>query len=258
VESGTRIAITRQVSRSFESCLLTHLERQSIDLELARRQHAAYEQTLAGLGCEILQLPEQPDLPDAVFVEDVAVVLDEVAVMTRPGALSRRAELRSIRQALQEFRPILQIEKPAILDGGDILKAGGVLYVGLSGRTNRRGASQLQRLVQPFGYQVRQVPVQGCLHLKSAVTLVGQEILLLNPAWVDSSYFAGFQLVEVHPTEPLAANALLLEERVIFPANFPATRDRLERAGCRVLSLDVSEIGKAEGGVTCCSLIFKV
>lgn len=252
-----RIAITRQVSRCIDQCQLTHLERQPIDLQLARRQHAAYEQILAMLGCEVLQLPEQPDLPDAVFVEDTAIVLDELAVMARPGSVSRRPEVRSVLSTLREYRTVLPVEAPGTLDGGDVLTIGRQVYVGRSGRTNQRAIDQLSRMLKPFGYQVIPVSFTGCLHLKSAVTQVGPGLLLLNPRWIDSSIFPGFQVVEVDPTEPLAANALLLEQTVVFPQEYPGTKDRLERAGCQLQAIEVSELGKAEGGVTCCSLIFK-
>ena len=253
-----RIALTRLVSQSFEHCLLTHLEHQPIDLQLARKQHAAYEHLLAEHGCQVLQLPEQPDMPDAVFIEDTALVLDELAVITRPGAAVRRLEVPSVMQALGSYRGVFTIDEPGTLEGGDILRIGRTLYLGLSSRTNQEGITQLEQLVAPFGYRIVTVPVVGCLHLKSAVTQVGENFLLLNPAWVDTSYFAGFQIVHVDPTEALAANALLIDETVIYPLSFPTTRNRLERSGILVQALDVSELGKAEGGVTCCSLIFTV
>lgn len=250
------VALTRQLSRSFERCQLTHLERQPIDLNLARQQHADYELALQKLGCQLLQLPEQPDQPDSVFVEDTAVVLDELAVMARPGAKSRRPEVPSVHAALSSYRQVQAITAPGRLDGGDVLALGRELYVGISSRTNRRGIQQLRQLATPFGYRVHAVPLHGCLHLKSAVSQVGEEELLLNPDWIDASIFRDFQLLEVHPNEPLAANALWLAGTVIYPLAFPKTRERLEASGCRVQALDISELGKAEGGVTCCSLVF--
>ncbi|MGH8216928.1 MAG: dimethylargininase, partial [Rhodanobacteraceae bacterium] len=130
------IAITRAVSRAIERCELSHLQRRPIDLALARRQHAAYEQALREAGCEVLQLPEQPDWPDSVFVEDAAIVLDEVAVATRPGAPSRRDEVASVVSALEPFREVLGIESPATLDGGDVLRLGKRICVGASARSN--------------------------------------------------------------------------------------------------------------------------
>ena len=252
-----RIAMTRSVSSSMERCELTYYQRAAMDIALARAQHAAYEEALAGLGCKIISLPEAPDLPDAVFVEDAAVVLDEVAVITRPGAESRRAETGSLAQALEEFRRLARIEAPGTLDGGDVLRIGKNIYVGSSGRSSREGIEQMAAALLPWGYRVRAVPVQGCLHLKSAVTQVGPEILLINRAWVDAEHFPGLRLVEVDPLEPDGANGLLVGDALIYSAAHPRTRERLLACGIRVVSVEMSEMEKAEGAVTCCSLIFE-
>lgn len=252
------IAITRQVSPSILHCELTHLQRQPIDLELARVQHAAYEACLARLGCVVQRLPVESELPDSVFVEDIAVVLDEMAVITRPGAASRRPEIPSVAQALKPYRQLYYIEHPGTLDGGDVLRIDRKLYIGSSGRSNATGVEQLRDLVEPFGYRVEGVPVSGCLHLKSAVTQVAQGTLLINPEWVSPDWFGGMEMVSVDPREPHAGNAILLEEKTIIAAAYPATRERLEAAGIPVVAVDVTELAKAEGAVTCCSLIFEV
>lgn len=249
------IAITRGVSSSIDRCELTHLERVPIDPALARAQHAAYERCLADLGCRVVSLPADAGLPDSVFVEDVAIVLDELAVITRPGAPSRRPETLSIEQALSPYRTLRKIEAPGTLDGGDVLRIGRMLYVGVSSRSDRRGIDQLHACVRPHGYTVRAVPIRDCLHLKSAVTLVGPDTLLLNPQMVDPAEFSGMRHVEVSPDEPLAANALLVGDQLIYPDTFPATSDRLARAGIRLRPVTVTELAKAEGGVTCCSLL---
>ncbi len=249
------IAITRRVSPAIVRCELTHLARAPIDIELAEAQHEAYERTLSKLGCRVLSLPSEPELPDAVFVEDTAVVVDEVAVITRPGAASRRPETASVGAALARYRPVVAIAAPGTLDGGDVLRLGRRLYVGVSGRTNRQGIAQLDNLLAPHGYTVVGVPVSGCLHLKSAVTQVAPDIVLVNPAWVQSTVFSGFTRMSVHPDEPLAANALMVGDAVIYPEAFPATAARLDRAGIRLAPVDVSELAKAEGAVTCCSLL---
>jgi dimethylargininase len=251
-----RIAITREVSLSIGRCELTHLAREAIDVELARVQHRQYEACLAALGCQIHRLPPEPELPDAVFVEDMALVLDELAIITRPGADSRRPETRSVAQALASYRRLAYIEAPGTLDGGDVLRIGQTLWVGLSGRSNPAGMEQMRAWLAPLGYSVRGVPVNGCLHLKSAVTQVARNTLLINPAWVDASAWGPMNLIEVDPSEPFAANALLVGESVVYPAAYPATRRRLEERGIPVRLVDVSELGKAEGGVTCCSVIF--
>lgn len=175
-----RIAITRAVSPAIAACELTHLARRPIDFERARVQHHAYEAALVELGCEVHALPADVALPDSVFVEDVAVVLDEVAVVTLPGAPSRRAETAAVAEALAPYRPLRSIEAPATLDGGDVLRIGRTLYVGLTERTNRAGIDQMTAVLEPYGYRVRAMPVRGCLHLKSAVTLVAAGTVLGN------------------------------------------------------------------------------
>lgn len=251
------IAMTREVSPSMGQCELTYLERVAIDIDLAREQHTGYERALAGLGCRVISFPAEPDLPDSVFIEDAAVVLDEVALITRPGAESRRAETERVAQKLGDYRRLVRIEAPGTVDGGDVLRIGKQIYVGTSGRSNRSGIEQMATALKSYGYQVTPVPVQGCLHLKSAVTLVGEETLLINRAWVDADYFPGFRLVDVDPREPDGANGLLVGEALIYSAAHPRTRERLEATGIRVVGVDVSEMEKAEGAVTCCSLIFE-
>jgi dimethylargininase len=236
-------------------CELTHLARQPIDVELARRQHADYEALLAELGCEVERVAPAPELPDSVFVEDTAVVLDEIAVLTRPGAPSRRDEVEAVGAALARHRPLVEIFAPATLDGGDVLRVGRRVFVGLSARTDEAGIAQLTRHLAPHGYEVVGVPLDGCLHLKSAVTLVAPGVLLLNPSWVDGASLVGHERIEVDPGEPFAANALRVGETVVLAATFARTRARLEAAGIEVRTVDVSELAKAEGGVTCCSIL---
>jgi dimethylargininase len=251
-----RIALTREVSPSLARCELTHREREPIDLARARAQHRAYEDALRAMGCDVRRLPAEPDLPDAVFVEDAAVVVDELAIVTRPGAESRRAEVRSVAETLASFRALRAIEAPATLDGGDVLVVGRSVYVGLSTRTNQEGALQLAAALAPHGYTVRPLAVRSCLHLKTAVTRVGPSAVLLNPAWVDAAAFDGFERIVVHPDEAWGANALAVGPGVLYADTFPRTRDRLLARGLDVHALDASELAKAEGGVTCCSLVF--
>lgn len=251
-----RIAITRAVSRALERCELTHLERREIDLELARTQHAAYEHALRAAGCDVRQLSEQAELADSVFVEDNVIVLDEIAVLTRPGAASRRGEIESMAIALAPFREVLRIGAPATLDGGDVLRLDRVLYVGASSRSNAQGVEQLARLVAPFAYRVQAVPLHDCLHLKSAVTQVAADLLLFNPDWVDARSFPGYRTLAIDPAEPFAANSVWLGDQLLYSAAFPRTADKLRHSGVDVRALQMSETEKAEGGVTCCSVIF--
>ena len=253
------IAITREVSPAMKNCELTHLARQPIDIDLARQQHRAYEEALKKLGCEVQRLPVEPDLPDSVFVEDAAIVLDEIAIITRPGAVSRRPETTSIASALKPYRRLCMVEPPGTEDGGDVLVVGKNVYVGQSSRSNAPAIEQMQNYLSSFGYIVQSIDVRGFLHLKSAVTLIAKDTLLINPAWVDASIFGELRIVEVDPREPYSANALWIGNGVIYPANFPHTRQRieqvLEKRKMQLYAVDVSEFQKAEGAVTCCSLI---
>jgi dimethylargininase len=249
------IAITRDVSPSFCDCEITHIERTPIDLEVAHAQHHSYVEALRQLGCDVIELPADGRLPDSVFVEDTAIILPEVAVITRPGADSRKPETESIRPALSPYMDIVTVHEPAIIDGGDVLVLGKDIWVGLSTRTNREAIDQLNELLKRFGYRVTGVETHGCLHLKSAVTRVDNQTLLINRNWVDPSYFDGFDLIDIDPSEPFAANCLPIGEAILYPTAFPRTRAKLEGHGYQVLAVDVSELAKAEGAVTCCSLI---
>jgi dimethylargininase len=253
------MALTREISPAFESCQLTHVPRVPIDVERARAQHAAYEWALVEAGCTIRRLDTAPDLPDSVFIEDIAVVLEEGAIVCRPGAEARRAETAGVVEALvRHGRPLHRVQAPATLDGGDVLVIGREVFVGASSRTNRAAIDQLSRTLGAVGYTVRAVPVRGCLHLKSAVTAVAADTLLINPAWVPAETFRGLSLIDVDPEEPHAANGLTVGDAVIYPSSFPRTRERLERRGVRIRPVEVDELQKAEGAVTCCSLIFEL
>lgn len=250
------IALTREVSPNINSCELTHFDRQKIDLDEARRQHGLYEEALRTCGCQVIRLPPAPDLPDAVFVEDTAVVVNEIAVITRPGAPSRRSETASVSEKLNDLRPLAHIEAPGILDGGDVLRVGRRFWVGLSSRSNQAGLEQLRTILQPFGYQVEAAAVTDCLHLKSAVTAIGDDAVLANPAWIDVEQLDVSTVIEVDPAEANGANALLVDSRLIYPSEFPLTCRRLVEAGFDVVLVPASELAKAEGAVTCCSIVY--
>ena len=251
------LAITREISPAIEQCELTHLERTTIDLVRARAEHELYEAALRALGCEIVRLAAGPDMPDSVFIEDMAVVLDELAVITRPGAASRRVETAAVAAALRSHRPIAAILGPGTLDGGDVQLIGRTLYVGVGHRTNDAGVRQLRSIVASQGYSVEAVPFAGCLHLKSAISLVADDVLLVNPEWVEASRFGRCRTMNVDPAEPYAANAVLLGDSIIYPAEHVRTLRQLEQAGIRVRSVPAAELAKAEGAVTCCSLILR-
>jgi dimethylargininase len=252
------IAFTRAVSSSIIRCELTHVARAPIDLELARRQHETYESALRAAGIEVSRLPVHDDHPDAVFVEDTAVVFDEIAVMTRPGAETRRGEVESVREALATHRTITTIEAPATLDGGDVLVLDRDVLVGLTPRSTILGVQRLRAILEPLGYTVRAVPVRGCLHLKSAVTRAGKKTLVVNPSWVDPAMMPGWDIVPVDPREPHAGNVLWLGGTTIVAGEFERTNLALARAtDSQLVPVPASELAKAEGGVTCCSLVIR-
>lgn len=249
------IAITRPVSDALAACELSFVERTPIDVDLARRQHAAYEAALRAMGCVVVQAPAAHAMADAVFVEDTAVVVNEIAVMTRTGAESRRDEGATIEPLLAQHRPIARIVAPGTLDGGDVLRFGRDVYVGRAARSNDDGIAQLRTILAPFGYRVHAVRTRDCLHLKSAATAVGEGTVLINRDWLQDDPFGGYRCIEVDPDEPHAANAVRAGASVLHPASFPRTRQRLREAGIDVHTVDLSELQKAEGAATCCSIL---
>ena len=246
------IAITRAVPSSLNQCELTYHTRVPIDVERARRQHAEYQRVLRAHGYEVIELPEEPELADSVFVEDVAVVFEECAVITRPGAESRRAEIPSIRAILARYRELREITEPGTLDGGDVLRIGRRVFVGLSSRTNREGVEQLRAILNPYGYGVIGVNVNGSLHLKSAVTDVADDLIVIDPIAIDPAVF-NTRCLEV-PGD--AANMLRVKDSVLCPPTAAHLEARLQAEGLQVEVVDNSELAKAEAGLTCCSLLF--
>lgn len=249
-------AIVREVSSSINDCELSFHSRQQIDVPRAIAQHQAYQDCLAELGVRLISLPAEPGLPDAVFVEDPAIVVNEIAVISNMGAPSRRPETSSLAPVLSRYRPLKFLVHPATLDGGDVLRIERSVFVGLSRRTNRDGVAQLSDLLGACHYQVSPIEVRGCLHLKSACSYLGDDTVLVNRSWIDPEPLSRFELIDVPEEEPAAANALLVNDVVIMPASFPKTRALLEKRGFHVRTIDVSELQKAEAGVTCTSLIF--
>lgn len=250
-------ALVRDVPDSINECELTFLDRQHIDVAAARLQHALYVATLSQLGVQVRYLPVEHELPDSVFVEDTAVVLDELAVVMRPGAASRRPEVESAAEALRPYRKLAFLEPPSTIDGGDVLVLGRRVFVGSTTRSNEVSSEALGRVVEPFGYTVDVAPVEGCLHLKSAATALDDETVLLSPDRVDARLFDPARVIEVDPAEPEAANAVRVGPDLLFAAEYPRTRARLEAAGYVVHSVPASELAKAEGALTCCSLLFE-
>lgn len=255
--TGLLTAITRKVSARLAACELEFLPRQDIDLSKAIEQHQNYEASLAELGATVVSLPAEDRLPDSVFVEDPAIVLDEVAVITRMGAETRRPEAPSLADALSRFRELRWMREPATLEGGDVVRIGKTLFVGLSRRTNRAGIAQLADLVGAFGYSVVPVPVHGCLHLKTACCSLGGQTVLANRELFDADVLVGVGIIDVPRAEPWAADVLPVGGAVLASSQFPETCELLERSGFQVKTLDVSELHKAEAGLTCMSILFQ-
>ncbi len=253
----TLIAVTRPVSSSLPRCEITFIQRDPIDVALARREHAAYEAALVQAGARVVRLPIADELPDATFVEDTALVLNELAVIPVMGAPSRRGETAEVEHCLANYRPIVRLMPPATLDGGDVMRAGRTIFVGLTARTNRAAVDQLRAIVRSYGYEVAPVVPTGCLHLKSACTYLGRGVVLVNPVWIDSSCLRGLELLPVAEGEPFGANARAVGGKLLYATGFPATKARLERRGFEVLTVETSELRKAESAMTCLSLVFE-
>ena len=250
-------AMTREINAAMDSCELTFLPRDKIDMDLVKHQHQQYQSALSSLGCEIVIVPTELDLADSVFIEDTAVVLDEIAVLCRPATVLREQEVAGVEDVLQHYRTLVSIQSPGTLEGGDLLRVGKVIYVGLSTRSNQNGIEQLRHIVADYGFSVETVETEKCLHLKSAVSEVAPGVLLINPDWISRSTFKNYELIDIDKREAHAANALLVGQKVIYPYSFPRTLEKLVNAGLDVTQVNVSELQKAEGAVTCCSLIFK-
>ncbi|MEQ1512990.1 MAG: arginine deiminase family protein [Lysobacteraceae bacterium] len=252
--------VKRPASTLADDCELTFLARTPISFDALEHQHLAYRNALDSAGAKLIALDADPTLPDSVFVEDTAVVLDELAVLARPGAVSRRPEPDRIAASIARFRCVSRIVAPGMLEGGDVLRIGRKLFVGLSNRSDRAGVEQLAALARPHGYEVIAIPVTGCLHLKTACTALDAETLLINPVWLDAPAFTGFRLIATCGDEPFAANVLPVGNALIVNPAFPRTLERVHAhaslTGQRIIPVDISEFGKAEAGLTCMSLVF--
>ncbi len=248
------LAITRSISQSIGNCELSFLPRQSIDVSKAIEQHLSYKACLTQLGIQVVTLPAEPHLPDAVFVEDTAVIVDELAVITRMGAPTRRSEVNTVSEFLAKYRPLKYIIPPATIEGGDVIHVGRTLYIGISGRTNKPGVTMLRNILAPYDYRITAVPVNGCLHLSTGCSYIGHGIMLANTRWVDTSKMARLEVIETPEAEPWGANIVKMGEIILMPACFPHTRKLIEERGFEVMTLDISEFQKAEGGLSCLSI----
>lgn len=250
------IAITHAPSPALQEGERTFVDRAPIDFRLAVEQHAEYCRLLRYWGAEVVTLDVNAAYADSVFIEDVAIVFDEAAVLTSMGTPSRRGELAGVEPVLRQHRSLFRIELPATVEGGDVLRVGRTFLVGLSSRTNAAGVESFAGIVRRFGYDVRAVPVHECLHLKTSCTALPDGRLLVNPAWIDQSALAGCEWVRIPADEPWAANVALVGDSVWIAADHVRTAEMIAKLGFHVQPVDISEFAKAEGGVTCLSLLF--
>jgi dimethylargininase len=250
------IAITRPVPASFASALCAVAPDEPIDLTRARAQHAAYVAALADAGATTVTLPTADALPDCCFVEDTAVVAAGVALITRPGAPSRRAEPAATADALRDRYELFRVDEPATLDGGDCMRVGRTLFVGRSARTNAAGTARLAEVFEPRGVRVVVIDLPpGVLHLKCVCAPLGDDRITLADGSIASDAFAGLQIVRVPAEESYAANVLALGDRVLVAEGYPRTHEALARAGLRIVPLATSEFRKADGALTCLSIV---
>lgn len=250
-------ALTRQVSDAMNECQLTYAERQSINIEKAQLQHQNYERYLESAGIKVISLETDSSLPDCTFVEDTAIVTDELAIITHMGAVSRRAESAKIVSALEKFRPLEFINNSGNIEGGDVIKVGKTLYVGISSRTNLDGIKQLTQILFPYKYEIVPVKVHGCLHLSTGATFLGNQTFLVNPRWIDISEFERFDIVTVAENESWAGNTLNLKGKILLSESSLRTAEKISKKGFEVATIDISELEKAEAGLTCMCVLFE-
>ncbi len=249
------VAITRQPAGSIAKCELTYIERIPIDYAKTVEQHKAYCDGLRDCGVKVVTLSPVGDLPDSVFVEDTAIILDEVAIITPMGIASRRPEPALIEPEIAQFRPTVPIALPATIEGGDVMRLGKAIFVSVSTRTNAAGINALTAIASAYGYTVTTVALRDCLHLKSACTALDDHTILLNPAWVDTSAFYGYELIDIAPDEPGAGNVVRANGSILMNSPYIHTAEIVEQRGYRVCAVDTSEFTKAEAAMTCMSLI---
>jgi dimethylargininase len=250
-------ALIRGVSRSISECELTFIDRQVIDSACAIEQHHQYQELLKSLGVRVIDVPAEDACPDCCFLEDTAVVLDEIAIISRPGSEARRREVEGVKSFVGQYRTTVEVEAPATLEGGDVLRIGRDLFVGVTSRTNLQGVEALRTHASQHGYKIHAVTVPGALHLKSVCTAIDDHTILADPSRFDIVPFANYEIVKVPREEWMAANILRVNSTVCMHSGFPATRNLLEKRGVTVRTTDISEFLKAEAGLTCMSLLYE-
>jgi dimethylargininase len=225
--------------------------------EKALRQHEQYINALKQCGLDIILLDADSRYPDSTFVEDTVVLTPRCAVISRPGAASRRGEIEDMKKLVSHyFKDIREIRSPGTLDAGDVMEADGHYFIGISSRTNRAGAQQLQLFLREFGYGSSLIPLKNLLHLKSGVASLGNNRLVIVESLVTYEDFRKYDLIVVNNREQYAANCLWINGFVLVADGFPETCRNIEKAGFKVFPLDVSEFQKLDGGLSCLSVRF--
>jgi dimethylargininase len=251
-----RRAIVRGVPDSFSRALSASTPASPIDVALARAQHAAYCAALEASGLTLITVAADEQYPDCCFVEDLAVIGDGVALITRPGAPSRRGETPAVAAVLPGDLAVEAVHEPATIEGGDCMRVGDTIYVGRSSRTNAAGIARLAAVFGPRGLRVVAVDLpEGVLHLKCVCSPLGGDRILLARESVPATTFRGAELVWVPASETYAANAVAVGAHVVIAAEHPRTADALAAAGFEVHPVPTSEVRKADGSLTCQSIV---
>jgi dimethylargininase len=250
-----KYAITRKPGKNFADGLTTSDLRPS-DYQLVLQQHTIYVETLKSIGLNTIELDAQSDYPDAHFVEDTAVVAPEFAIITHPGATSRQGEEESIAVILAPHRTLEYIHAPGTLDGGDVLMIGDHFFIGISERTNLDGAQQLGKILEKYAKTWSMIPVGAGLHFKSSVNYVAQNTLIVTRDFADHEALKEYAKIIVNREEEYAANVLRVNDCLLVPKGFPDTKTKLSTLDLKIIELDVSEMQKMDGGLTCLSLRF--
>lgn len=229
------------------------------DYEKAVIQHNYYIEALEKAGLEVTVLEADEDYPDSVFVEDPAIVTNDFSVITNPGADSRKGETEAIESAIKEFyfkENIHRIKSPGILDGGDVIQVNDLLYVGISDRTNKAGFEQLSKIAANYGYNTLGIEIDDLLHLKSGATYIGDDTVLITAYFLGMPEFLRYNQIILGNSEEYAANSVRINDYLIMPSGYPMAKSKLETAGFKLITLDVSEFRKLDGGLSCLSLRF--
>ncbi len=250
-------AIVREVADTFQWATVATPPEVPISVRLAKEQHRAYVQALRDAGVEVMVLPADDRFPDCCFVEDCALLVGRTALITNIGISTRRGEEATIAAALQGEVRIERMESPATLDGGDCLVVGHKIYVGLYNRTNAEGAKRVREVFEPMGYTVVPVPLHGGLHLKSACSYAGEGRILLAEYTIPPDVFRGVEIITVPGAEAYAANCVSIASKILMSDGYPTARRMIEAAGFEVIALDTSEIRKADGALTCLSVLIR-